>query len=121
MVGGQVGEHSDSRLEVRGVVQLKGGELQGQPIGRLLGECHVAEGPSNVARGLGPKPRRRQHVRDERRRRRLAVGSRDPDAVGVLEREEPDVHFGVDLEIGLPCNGERGHVRGHARRDHHRR
>ena len=102
-------------------MQLKGGELQGQPIGRLLGESYVAEGAPDVAGRLGPKPRRRQHVRDERRRRRLAVGSGDPDAVGALEREEPDVHFSVDLEIGLPCGRERGHIRGHARCDYHRR
>src|SRR6266550_7217046 len=62
-------------------------------------------------------------MRDERRRRGLAVGSRDRDAAraGLQGREgaEAEIELGDDLHAGMPRGGQNGCVRRDTRRDHY--
>ena len=78
-------------------MELKRAQLQGEPVRRVGRERHVAQRPADVARRLGAKPGGGHRVRDERRGGGLAVGAGDARRSGSsAERQEADVHLGVD-------------------------
>ena len=113
VIGREVGEHADGRPEVRRVVELERAQLQRQPVRRVRRQRHVAERAADVSRGLGAEPGRRHRVGDERRGRGLAVGAGDADAAGAIpERQEPDIHLGVDRETGRARRGPSGGTSG---------
>ena len=104
---------------MRRVVELKGAQLQREPIGRVGRQGHVAQRPADVPRRLAAETRRFHHVRDERGRRGLPVGAGDADAPGASQGQEPDVHFGIALEPGRAGGLERRNAWRHARSHHH--
>ena len=78
MVRRDVGEDADVGLQPRHQVDLEGGKLQhiDAALRRLAQQEHRL---ADVAAHIDVEPRLRQHMADQRRRRRLAVGAGDGD------------------------------------------
>ena len=119
----EVRQDADLRREVRAVVQLERRHFHRQPLVAIARHGDVRERPADVPGRLGREPRCAQQVRDERRRRRLAVRSGDGDAARPRPRQRPKPE--VDLrhhgDARLAGGRERRRIRGHAGRHHHAR
>jgi hypothetical protein len=75
MVGTQVGEHADTRVEARRVVKLKRRHLESDPLRMPRTQCYLGQSGSNVPRFDGIAGDLLKNVSDQRRGRRLSVGA----------------------------------------------
>jgi hypothetical protein len=119
MVGCEVEQRADGRLEVWSIVELERGELEREPVGRIRRARDVGERPADVSRGLRAQAAGDEQVRGQRGGGGLAIGAGDPDAAGAAEREKSQIGFGVDLESRPACRLQRGDIRWHPGRYDH--
>ena len=102
VVGREVREQTDRRIDVRRVVQLEARELEREPVrARRRTRTISQSGRPMLPAASALTPAGAEQVRDERSRRRLPVGAGDGDGAGAAELGESDVHLGVDRHAGV--------------------
>ena len=117
VVGREVRKDADVGGEVRAVVQLERGHLDGEPVIAVAPDGDVRERPADVARGRGAHAGGLEHVRHERRRGGLAVRPGDRDAARALQRGEADLDLRHDRHTRCAGGGDGRCARRHAGRD----